>query len=68
MPSTAIIVCSLLFASVGFGYFIYGRKQDHVMAKYAGIALMVFPYFVTDVYLLVLVGVILLALPLLLKP
>jgi hypothetical protein len=52
---------------VGFGYFMYGRKQAHVIAKYAGIALMVFPYFVASVYLLLLIGVILLALPFLLK-
>lgn len=68
MPDTAIIVWSLLFGSMGFGYFIYGRKQAHMVAKYTGIALIVFPYFVPSVYLLVLIGVILLALPLLLNP
>lgn len=67
MPDTAIIIWSLLFGSIGFGYFLYGRKQAHAVAKYTGIALMVCPYFVPDVYLLVLIGVMLLALPYFLK-
>lgn len=53
----------LLFSSIGFGYFIYGRKQANVMAKYSGIALMVYPYFITGSVAIVIVGVVLMALP-----
>jgi len=53
----------LLFGSIGFGYFIYGKKQSHVVAKYTGIVLMVYPYFITNNVALVFVGIILLLLP-----
>mgnify|MGYP000040488392 CR=1 FL=1 len=53
----------LLFGSIGFGYFIYGKKQSHPVAKYTGIVLMIYPYFITDNVALVIVGVILLLLP-----
>jgi hypothetical protein len=63
MESTATILWALVFGSVGLGYFIYGRKQANVVVRYTGIALMVFPYFVSNVYALVAIGVVLLVLP-----
>jgi hypothetical protein len=63
MSSTSQILWSLLFGAVGFGYFLYGRKQRLAMPFLAGIALCVFPYFVSDVYLLVFIGAALLSLP-----
>jgi len=62
MDSTALL-WSLLFGSIGIGYFIYGRKQSHVVARYSGIALMVYPYFVSSTVMLVIVGVVLLLVP-----
>ena len=53
----------MLFGAAGFGYFWYGRKQRAAVPFVAGIALFVFPYFVTNVYLLVFIGVVLVALP-----
>jgi hypothetical protein len=53
----------LLFGSIGFGYFIYGKKQSHPVAKYTGIVLMVYPYFITNNVALVIVVIILLLLP-----
>tara|TARA_R110000868_G_scaffold120477_2_gene319729 strand:- start:19581 stop:19784 length:204 start_codon:yes stop_codon:yes gene_type:complete len=60
---TTVILWSLLFGSIGLGYFIYGKKQSHAVAKYSGIALMIYPYFVYNSTLLVIVGIILLLLP-----
>jgi hypothetical protein len=49
------------------GYFDYGKKQSRVAALISGVALMAFPYFVTNAYLSLLIGIALPALPFFLK-
>lgn len=61
--STAGLLWGLLFGSIGFGFFIYGKKQKAVVPLIAGIVLCVVPYFITNVYALVGVGVVLMAIP-----
>ena len=63
METQSILLWGLLFGSIGLGYFIYGRRQENMIPKYCGIGLMVYPYFVSNVYLLLGVGLVLLALP-----
>jgi hypothetical protein len=58
-----MLLWGLVFGSIGMGYFIYGRKQANVVVRYTGVALMVFPYFVSDTLLLVLSGIVLLFVP-----
>jgi hypothetical protein len=53
----------LLFGSIGLGFSIYGKKQRAVVPLVCGLALMVFPYFVSNVMLLVGIGALLIALP-----
>jgi hypothetical protein len=53
----------LVFGSVGLGLFIYGRKQKALVPLFCGIALMVFPYFVSNTIALVLIGVALMVIP-----
>jgi hypothetical protein len=53
----------LLFGSIGLGFLIYGKKQRAVVPLVCGMALMVFPYFVSNVMLLVGMGALLIALP-----
>jgi hypothetical protein len=53
----------LLFGSIGLGFFIYGKKQRAVVPLVCGLALMLFPYFVSNVMLLVGMGALLIALP-----
>jgi len=67
LVDTANIVWALLFGAVGIGYFTYGRRQDHKSALLAGMALMIYPYFVSGTLAMVAVGAALLALPFLLK-
>jgi hypothetical protein len=57
----------LLFGSIGLGFFMYGRRQRAVVPLVCGLALMVFPYFVTNTVLLVLIGVALMTIPYFLK-
>ena len=60
---TSTLLWSLLFGSIGLGYFIYGRKQDALTPTVSGVALMLFPYFVSSTTLLVAIGAILVAAP-----
>jgi hypothetical protein len=59
----AWLLWGLLYGSIGLGFFIYGRNQKAPVPLVCGIALMVFPYFVTNVVLLVLIGAALIAIP-----
>jgi hypothetical protein len=60
-PST--LLWGLLFGAIGGGLFVYGRKQQEAVPLVCGIALMVFPYFVSNPYLLVVIGIALVAIP-----
>ena len=59
----AWLLWGLLFGSIGLGYFIYGKRQRAVVPLLCGIALMVFPYFESNVVLLVGIGIVLAAIP-----
>ncbi len=63
MPDPANLVWGLIFGSVGLGFFVYGKSQKMFLPILSGMALMVFPYFVTDIAVMILVGVALAALP-----
>jgi hypothetical protein len=45
------------------GFAIYGRRQRAAIPFAVGVALMVYPFFVTNTYLLVLIGAALCAVP-----
>jgi hypothetical protein len=60
---TASLLWGLLFGSIGLGFLIYGRKQRAVVPLVSGLALMVFPYFVSNIFLLVTIGIVLIAIP-----
>jgi predicted membrane protein len=59
----AILLWGLLFSSIGFAFFLYGKKQRAVVPLVCGIVLMVYPYFVPNVVLVVLIGLVLTAIP-----
>ena len=59
----AWVLWGLLFGSIGFGYFLYGRKQQAVVPLACGLALMLFPYFVTNTIALVVIGLVLMIVP-----
>jgi hypothetical protein len=60
---TSSLLWGLLFGSIGLGFFVYGRRQRTVVPLVCGIALMIFPYFVSNTILLVVLGVALIAIP-----
>ncbi|HKH43511.1 MAG TPA: hypothetical protein VKM72_02490 [Thermoanaerobaculia bacterium] len=53
----------LIFGSIGLGFFVYGKKQGAVIPLVCGLALMIFPYFVSSTLLLVAIGAALIAIP-----
>ena len=63
LGSAAVLIWGMLFGAIGFGYFLYGKKQKASIPLCVGIVLCVFPYFIANVYVLVGVGVILVAIP-----
>jgi hypothetical protein len=63
MDSGTILMVSVLFSSIGAGYVIYGRKQRQVVPLLTGLALCVYPYFLSNGFAIVVVGVLLTALP-----
>lgn len=63
MSSTAFLLWTVLFSSLGMGYFVYGKKQGKASALLGGAALMVYPYLVSNVLLLVLLGAAFAAVP-----
>jgi len=63
MGSTAEIIWAMLFGALGLGYLTYGRRQRAVAPFVCGVGLVIFPYFMRNVYVLVLCGALLLAVP-----
>ncbi len=63
MNSEASLIWGILFGSFGFAYFIYGKKQKKIIPLLCGLGLMLFPYFVTNVTLIVIIGILLVVMP-----
>ena len=55
------LLASLLVSSIGFVAFMYGKKQSRVPQMVVGVLMMAYPYFVTNVALMLGVAVVLLA-------
>ncbi len=63
MMSTATLIWGLIFGSIGLGFFVYGKKQKLIIPLVCGILLILFPYFISNIYILVFSGIVLVALP-----
>jgi predicted membrane protein len=57
------LLWGLVFGSIGFGFFSYGRKQRAVVPFICGLTLMIFPYFISSTLLLVGIGITLIIVP-----
>ena len=56
-PSPGALFASLLFGAIGLGALIYARKMSAFKPAILGVALMAYPYFVSDSVLLWGVGI-----------
>lgn len=63
MESSSILIWSVLFGGFGIGYFIYGKKQRAIVPLLTGLALLAFPYFVSSLTMLFIIGIILIVIP-----
>ncbi|PCJ25007.1 MAG: hypothetical protein COA96_08305 [SAR86 cluster bacterium] len=61
------LLTSLIFSSIGLGYFIYGKKQKRRIIYYTGLGLMFYPYLITDIFPMVVAGILLMAAPRILR-
>jgi hypothetical protein len=53
--------------SIGLGFLVYGKKQKAIIPLFSGIGLMLVPYFISNMYILILSGIVLVALPYIIK-
>lgn len=63
MESERSLLWGVVSGSVGLAYFVCGKKQGSVVPLLWGIGFIVFPYFVANTVLLVVVGLALSAVP-----
>jgi len=63
MPTPGLLALNLLFGAFGLAYFVYGKKNGAIVPLICGVCLMIFPYFLSGLIPLLLVGVILILLP-----
>ncbi len=57
--TAASLIAGILFGSIGFVAFVYGKKQSSLKALLIGVLLMVYPYFIPNVIALYAIGVVL---------
>lgn len=61
--NTSQLLLGVLFSSIGLGYFIYGKKQKTMVPFLCGLILMIFPYFIENTGLIVLIDAVVSAVP-----
>ncbi|MDR3427435.1 MULTISPECIES: hypothetical protein [Silvimonas] len=59
MPTPAVLFAGLLFSLIGMVAFRYGKKQGMWAPMVIGIGLMVYPYFISQTWLLYVIGCVL---------
>jgi hypothetical protein len=64
---TTYLLIWVITGAIGAGYFIYWKKQSMAMPMICGIALCVYPYFFWDIWVLIGIGIVLIALPFFLR-
>ena len=63
MLDPSYLLVGLIISSIGLGYVIYGRKQKHKVAFYAGICLILCPYLLTDIVPMIILSVAIILVP-----
>ena len=56
LPSPAYIFGAIVFGIIGFAAYRYGKKVQRKATKWLGVALMVYPYAISQTWLLYVVG------------
>jgi hypothetical protein len=53
---------------IGMAYFVYGKKQSKPVPLVAGLALMIYPYFIDSLAWTLAIGAVLIAIPFIYRP
>jgi hypothetical protein len=53
----AKIFAYIIFGAIGFAVFVYGKKNQFFRPMIIGVALMVYPYFISGTFFLYLAGI-----------
>jgi len=56
MPTPAYLFGAILFSIIGYAAYRYGKKTSIETTKWVGIALMLYPYAISETWLLYSVG------------
>ena len=56
LPSPAYLAGAILFSLIGFAAYRYGKSMSYPRTRWIGVALMLFPYAVSQTWLMYLVG------------
>lgn len=65
--SQSALLLSVLFGAIGMAYLFYGKKQRELTPALAGVGLCTFPWFVSNIWAMLLIGIALVAAPWLLR-
>jgi hypothetical protein len=57
LPSPAYLLGAIVFGIVGFAAWRYGKTQGQRYTRWQGLALMLYPYAISQTWLLYLVGI-----------
>jgi hypothetical protein len=67
MTTEAALFWGLIFGSIGLGFFMYGKRQRSPVPMVCGLVLMIYPYFVGSTLALIAIGIVLMAIPYVVK-
>jgi len=65
--STSILLIYIFLGSVAMAYMVYGKSQRKAVALLSGIGLAILPYFGLELWLMVLLTLLMMALPLFIR-
>ncbi|CAG37078.1 hypothetical protein [Desulfotalea psychrophila] len=65
--NTSTLMWGVIFGSMGLALLLYGKRQTAIIPFLSGIGLMLMPYFISNIFILVPTGIVLVACPFLLK-
>lgn len=56
LPSPAYLFGAVLFGIIGYAAYRYGKKAELAIMKWIGVALMLYPYAVSETWMLYAIG------------
>jgi len=59
LPTPGSLFAAILFGAIGMGAFVFGKRKGLAKPMLIGVALMVYPYFISNEWLVFIVGAVL---------